>query len=98
MAHDPNSPRALVSVPNEGSAAGIVTALAEQGIQASVTGGFTAGFQAEAPGQVQVVVRLADLERAKQALAELHEDEEEVDWSQVDVGSPEDSGAEPNDS
>jgi len=34
-----------------------VTALAEYDIEASVTGGFTSGLKAEAPGDVQILVR-----------------------------------------
>ncbi len=76
MAQDPNSPRVLLTTRNEVEAAGIVTALAACDIEASITGGFTSGFKAEAPGNVQVLVRSADLERAKQALAEIRAEQE----------------------
>lgn len=91
MTGDPNSPRRLVSVQNEIEAGGLVTALANYGIEARTTGGFTSGFKAEAPGMVQVIVRQADLERARQALAEIQAEQEPVDWSQVDVGEPDES-------
>ena len=70
--NDPaNQPETLVSVPNEFEAAMIVSALAARDIDASTSGSFTAGFRAEAPGDVEVVVRQRDLERAKIALEEL---------------------------
>jgi cyclic pyranopterin phosphate synthase len=69
----------LTTVPTDLEARMIVSALDAHGIEAQVTGEFTAGFRAEAPGQVRVVVRNADLERARVALAEvepLHDDQE----------------------
>jgi hypothetical protein len=91
MTTDPNNPEVLVSVPSDVEAAAIVAALAERGVQASATGGYTAGFRAEAPGQVNVVVRCADLDHARVTLAEIEKDQAEIDWSQVDVGEPDDS-------
>jgi hypothetical protein len=85
-----SSPGLLLSVATEAEAASIVTALAEYGIEALTTGGVTAGFKAEAPGSVQILVRSADLEQAQQALAEIEKEEGDVDWSKVDVGKPED--------
>jgi hypothetical protein len=89
MGDQSSSPRLLLSVATEAEAAGIVTALAEYGIEALTTGGVTAGFKAEAPGSVQILVRSADLEQAQQALAEIQKDEGDIDWSKVDVGQPE---------
>jgi hypothetical protein len=89
MSCDPNGPCNLLSVSNEIEAASIVTALAACNIEAFTVGGFTSGFKAEAPGNVQILVRNSDLERAKAALAEIQQDEGEVDWSTVDVGEPE---------
>ena len=54
------------------------------------TGGFTAGFRAEAPGDVQIIVRQADLEQARRALEKIQGEQPEIDWSKVDVGKPED--------
>ena len=89
MTTDPNNPEVLVSVPSDAEAVGIVAALAAHGIQAFTTGGLTAGFRAEAPGNVNVVVKQADFAQAKLALAEIEKDRVELDWSQVDVGEPE---------
>jgi hypothetical protein len=86
---DPNNPERLISVPTDVEAAAIVAALASHGVEASATGGFTAGFRAEAPGEVQVIVRHADLQRAREILAQIEQVKEKIDWSQVDVGLPE---------
>jgi hypothetical protein len=85
-----NSPSVLLSVDNETEAASIVTALRQYGIEASTAGEFAAGFWAKVPGNVQILVRSADLEKAQQALAEIQKEEGDVDWSKVDVGQPED--------
>ena len=50
-----------------------MTALAEYDVEAITVGGYTSGFKAEAPGLVAVVVRLADFERAKEAMAEIRQ-------------------------
>ena len=89
MPADPNNPEVLTSVRTDVEAAAIVSALAARGIEASTTGGYTAGFRAEAPGLVNVIVKYVDLHGAKIALAEIEQDQPDVDWSQVDVGEPE---------
>ena len=91
MTADPDNPEVLTSVPSEIEAAAIVTALDSLGIQASATGGYTAGFRAEAPGEVAVTVRRADLDRARQALTKIKHQQSDVDWSNIDVGQPDDS-------
>ncbi len=65
---DPNRPVVLVDVLTEAHAAMIVAALAERGIEAHATGGLTSGLRAEAPGQVHILVRAEDAERARDAL------------------------------
>ncbi len=49
----------------------LVTVLADEGIKAVATGGWTAGFRAEAPGVVRVQTLENDAERAKQIISEL---------------------------
>ena len=71
MADDPNSPRVLVVVRNDMEAALLVGCLAEQGIDAHAGGAGTSTGWPEALGDVRVVVRLCDLERARAALEEL---------------------------
>lgn len=85
-----STPCLLLTVATEAEAAGIITALADYDVEAFATGGATAGFRAEAPGSVQVLVRAADLEKAQRALVEIEKDEATIDWSKVDVGEPED--------
>ncbi|NND95970.1 MAG: hypothetical protein HKN47_01420 [Pirellulaceae bacterium] len=59
--------------PTETQAMMLVAVLADAGIKAVATGGFTAGFIAEAPGWVSVQTLESDQERAKQVLSELKE-------------------------
>lgn len=49
----------------------LVAALADEGIRAVATGGFTAGFRAEAPGWVKVQTLETDADRARQIISEL---------------------------
>ena len=79
----------LATFPTEIGAAPVVSALEDAGISAVATGGFTAEFIAEAPGEVQVLVAERDLPRAKEVLTLLREEMDLIDWSQVDVGEPE---------
>jgi hypothetical protein len=78
----------LTTVPGEYEASAIVSALETEGIRARTVGGFTAGFRAEAPGGVSVVVLEEDLARAKQILADLRAHGAGIDWSKVDVEDP----------
>ena len=90
MTTDNDSPEILARVTSDIEAAVIVNALAAHGITASTAGGFTAGFRAEAPGDLQVIVRHEDLEDAKKLLAKIERTSTNVDWSQIDVGKPDD--------
>jgi hypothetical protein len=80
----------LTSVRNEMEAGIIVGALDAEGIKATMSGVYTAGFRAEAPGWVEVLVAEADLLRAQAILDQVRSERTDVDWSQVDVGEPED--------
>ncbi|MEM8947473.1 MAG: hypothetical protein AAGD11_20025 [Planctomycetota bacterium] len=71
MSEQENRPEPLVSVTTDLEAAMIVSALAAQNVDATTTGSFTAGFRAEAPGEVQVLVRKRDLPKAIELLEEL---------------------------
>lgn len=71
MSTDPQRPAVLLAVATDVEAAAIVTALTAHGIRAMAVGGYTAGFRAEAPAQVQIVVRQAELEPARSLLAEI---------------------------
>ena len=86
MVADSMNPEVLVSLNNEMEAWAIVSALHAHGIRAETTGNYTAGFQAEAPGTVSVVVGRADIARARQVLQETCREFAEIDWSTIDVG------------
>ncbi len=81
MTSDPNSPTVVYSAENAIEAGAIATALEAEGIETTTTGSYTSGFQAEAPGTVQVVVRQSQAEKARTILdrlergAELKEEE-----------------------
>lgn len=80
----------LVAVPTEVEAAVIVAALTDEGIQAVAAGGFTSSFRAEAPGDVVVLVNPVDAGRAQQILQQHQSEDQAINWSEVDVGEPED--------
>ena len=85
---DSEEPIVLARVLHDTEAAIIVNALRRRGLFAKSTGEYTAGFRAEAPGDVKVLVRRSELAAAREILADVRSDEE-IDWSQVDVGDPE---------
>lgn len=97
MENPPEHLSVLTSFPTEAQAVIVVAALGEAGISATATGGFTAGFKAEAPGWVQVLVAEEDLPVAQNTLRQLQEEVAEIDWSQVQVGEPEESAEGPDD-
>jgi hypothetical protein len=82
----------LISVHTEMEAGIIVGALEEHEIRAAMAGVTTANFRAEAPGLVDILIAEHDLSRATQVLEKLQAEQGDVDWSQVDVGEPEDGG------
>lgn len=86
MTTDPNSPTVVHTATNPVEATAMVTALAAEGIKATTTGNYTANFQAEAPGVIQVVVRQ---EEAEQALAILEKLEDEADANEEEEADDE---------
>lgn len=84
--NDPGNLKKLTETPTEADAVLICDALAEHGVRAVYNGAMVAGFRAEAPGMVRVLVRADELDLAKRLLAEEGIDSASVDWSQVDVG------------
>ena len=69
----------------------ITNLLADAGIEAMVTGGSLAGFRAEAPANVCVVVRAHDADAAREALAAVRpaiDDTEVGDDSPTDTQAP----------
>jgi len=87
--HDISAPVTLISTPTELEAQVIAGALVNRGLPAKAVGGFTAGFKAEAPGEVQVLVPGERLEEAMRLLADIRQEQASIDWSQIDVGDPE---------
>ncbi len=71
---DANDPVVLTRVPTEAEAAMIAAMLEGQGIDTQTSGELTSGFRAEAPGSVSVLVRQADLDRAREVLQEPREE------------------------
>jgi hypothetical protein len=65
---DANSPQVLANLPTEAEAALLVGHLGSLGIEAYVSGAGTSTGWPEAASDVQVVVRRADLVRAREAL------------------------------
>ncbi len=68
---DPSTPKKLASFDTAYEADIFVARLSECGVQATATGGFVSGFQAESPGFVDVFVPATEFERAKLAIDEL---------------------------
>lgn len=78
----------VATAANELEAGMIVAALERHGIRARASGVLTAGFRAEAPGRVRILVRESELERAEEVLDQVEGEGKQVDWSEVDVGDP----------
>ncbi|MCX7410804.1 MAG: DUF2007 domain-containing protein [Planctomycetales bacterium] len=89
MTAEASSLEVLTQVPNEIEATLIANDLESEGIMSVLTGVNTASFQAEAPGMVSVMVRHADLERARQIMMMVQNRAADTDWEHVDVGEPE---------
>mgnify|MGYP002623444273 CR=1 FL=1 len=89
MTTDPLEPEILTTVRSEVEAAMIIADLEERGIEASMGGGDPAGIPVEGTTHVDIVVRQDHLEAARKAYAEIQEEKSHIDWSQVDVGKPE---------
>ena len=67
---DPAARLVAIAHPRDDIEAQLITnLLTDAGIEAMVTGGALSGFRAEAPANVCVVVRAADAEAAREALA-----------------------------
>lgn len=87
-APDNSSLEAVFSTPNEMEAKLIVNGLSELGIEARLVGQHAAGFRAEAPQDVRVMVLSKDRTRAREFVQEFGESNE-IDWDKIDVGEPE---------
>jgi hypothetical protein len=87
---EPNERTAkLTSVPTETEAAIVIAALEDEGIRAE-SDEFTSGLRAGPWNWVVIMVAERDLVKAQEVLAKVQEENDHIDWSQVDVGQPED--------
>ena len=86
MVKGPDDLDVLTSVMTEPEAAIIIDALEHDGVDARAVGGLTSGLRAEAPGEVRILVRHGDVERARELLDKYRQGLAEIDWSQVDLG------------
>ena len=82
------TPVAIYSAAHEAEAAIVANALSNAGIESTTHGDFSAGFRAEAPGEVRILIHKNDVAAAKAVLEDIKTDEE-IDWDNVDVGEPE---------
>jgi len=89
---DPATRLVAIAHPRDDIEAQLITnLLADAGIEAMVTGGSLAGFRAEAPANVCVVVRAHDADAAREALAAVRpaiDDAEVGDDSPSDIEAP----------
>ena len=92
MTDDPHSPRVLLSLATEVEAVSIVTALADRDIEATSAQGGSFPGTLGLDCAVQVIVKNADFDRARRALAEIQAELADIDWSKVDVDDAEASG------
>jgi len=88
MASADCNPEVLTTAAHEIEASLIVSRLQEEGIRATVVGDYTFAFRADVPGEIKVLVPRSDLDRAKTLLETMKTDRADIDWSQVDVGQP----------
>lgn len=87
----PVDPLGLVPVASfrtEWQAEALAAALTERGVKAVCHGGMLGGWRAETPAMVQVMVARQDQARARELLAEVRSESVDIDWDEVDVGTP----------
>lgn len=82
----------LLVAPDEGAASVIRARLQSEGIPSwqHTDSMFLGVWGASAPHATAVRVRQSDLERARATLEESRRESPEIDWTEVDVGEPED--------
>ncbi|QEG34376.1 putative signal transducing protein [Bythopirellula goksoeyrii] len=71
MSSSANIPMKLIEVRTDTEAAIIVAALEREGIEAHISGEYTSGFRAEAPGWPTIVVRNTDFEHSQELLTKI---------------------------
>jgi hypothetical protein len=78
----------LTRVPSETEAAIVIAALEDNGIKAE-SDEYTSGLRAGPWNWVDIMVATKDLARAQEVLAQVQQENADIDWSQVDVGESE---------
>jgi Putative prokaryotic signal transducing protein len=73
MSSDPNSPQVVARLLTQAEAGMLVAHLESQGIKADIWGASGTNAAPEIPSDVQVVVRAADLDKAKEAVEKLRQ-------------------------
>ena len=81
MSEQSDRPVLVAEFSNEALAAIFIATLREEDIEAVTTGGMTAGFRAEAPGMVRVLVHEKDAERGRALLDQFRRDEKREESS-----------------
>lgn len=80
----------LTKVPNESEAKSLIGLFEEEGISVFINGGDDLSLFGDDVGDIQLIVKKVDYDRAAKLLEEIEAENSEIDWSQVDVGEPED--------
>jgi hypothetical protein len=83
-----DQPIELAAFTSDLPARALVMHLREEGIVAEAIGGMLAGFRAEAPALVRVMVRRCDEAAAKAIMKSVAQESAQIDWASVDVGAP----------
>ncbi|MHC4989457.1 MAG: putative signal transducing protein [Planctomycetota bacterium] len=89
MSEQEESTFVVAHVGTEWQATLVSDILRDHGVDAEVSGALTSQFRAEAPGLVRILVPESQVEKARAVLEEPRKEVSEIDWSQVDVGTPE---------
>lgn len=80
----------LTNVANEAEAKSLIGLFDEEGISVFINGGDDLSLFGEDIGDVMLIVKKSDYDQAAKLLEEIEAENTEIDWSQVDVGEPED--------
>lgn len=84
----------LTTCRTEFEAEALARVLREHGVRSFTEGAYTAGFRAEAPGEVRVLVLEPDLERARLSLRAARGEAVEIDWASVPAERDRENGEE----
>lgn len=87
----------LTSVPSETEAAIVIAALEDNGIRAE-SDEYTSGLRAGPWNWVDIMVPAQELAKAQEILAQVQEENDHINWSQVDVGQSDDGDGEADES